>query len=61
MISYISQVMTLEPCDLIFTGTPDGIGDVRKPPRYLSDGDVFEVEIEKLGVLMNTVRRQSLL
>ncbi len=61
VISYISQVMTLEPCDLIFTGTPDGIGDVRKPPRYLSDGDVFEVEIEKLGVLMNTVRRQSLL
>ena len=57
VISYVSQVMTLEPGDVIFTGTPDGIGDVRKPPVYLSEGDVFEVEIEKLGVLKNHVRR----
>ena len=57
VISYVSQVMTLEPGDVIFTGTPDGIGDVRKPPVYLSEGDVFEVEIEKLGVLRNSVRR----
>ena len=59
VISYISQVMTLEPGDVIFTGTPDGIGDVRKPPVYLSEDDVFEVEIEKLGVLRNHVHRLS--
>jgi 2-keto-4-pentenoate hydratase/2-oxohepta-3-ene-1,7-dioic acid hydratase in catechol pathway len=55
LVSYISQVMTLLPGDLIFTGTPSGIGDTRKPPVYLKSGDVVEVEIENIGVLRNTV------
>lgn len=59
VVSYISQVMTLEPGDLLFTGTPNGVGDARKPPVYLEDGDLFEVEIEKLGVLKNPVRRNA--
>ncbi len=53
LVSYLSQVMPLEPGDLIFTGTPPGVGFARKPPIYLKDGDVCEVEIEKLGTLHN--------
>ena len=54
MLSYLSQVVTLEPGDLIFTGTPPGVGIARKPtPVLLKPGDVVEVEIEKLGVLRN--------
>jgi len=55
LISYISQGITLEPGDVIATGTPDGVGVFRKPPVLLKAGDVFEVEIEKLGLLRNTV------
>ena len=47
--------MTLYTGDLIFTGTPAGVGDARKPPRYLKKGDFVEVEIEKVGVLRNKV------
>jgi 2-keto-4-pentenoate hydratase/2-oxohepta-3-ene-1,7-dioic acid hydratase in catechol pathway len=54
-LAYISQVCTLQPGDLIFTGTPSGVGVARKPPVYLKGGDVTEVEIEKLGVLRNPV------
>lgn len=56
LISYISNVMTLHIGDLIFTGTPGGVGDARKPPVYLKRGDEVAVEIERLGVLTNTVR-----
>lgn len=55
LIAYISQVVTLAPGDLIFTGTPAGVGVARKPPVYLQSGDVCEVEIEHLGVLRNPV------
>lgn len=55
LLAYLSQVMTLEPGDLIFTGTPPGVGFARKPPVFLKDGDVVEVEIEGLGVLRNPV------
>ncbi len=58
LISYLSQIMTLEPGDLIFTGTPNGVGDVRNPPVYLKPGDVVSVEIEKIGKLVNPVRRR---
>ena len=54
-LAYLSQVMTLEPGDLIFTGTPPGVGVARKPPVYLKGGDVVEVEIDGLGVLRNPV------
>jgi 2-keto-4-pentenoate hydratase/2-oxohepta-3-ene-1,7-dioic acid hydratase in catechol pathway len=55
LIAYISGVCTLVPGDVIFTGTPPGVGFARKPPVYLKPGDVCEVEIEKLGVLRNGV------
>ena len=49
LIHYISQFMTLEPGDLISTGTPPGVGLGMKPPRYLKAGDVVELEIDSLG------------
>ena len=55
LISYLSQGITLEPGDVIATGTPDGVGIFRKPPVLLKAGDVFEVRIEKLGTLSNPV------
>jgi 2-keto-4-pentenoate hydratase/2-oxohepta-3-ene-1,7-dioic acid hydratase in catechol pathway len=54
-VAYLSQVFTLQPGDLIFTGTPPGVGFARKPPVFLKPGDVTEVEIEGLGVLRNPV------
>jgi 2-keto-4-pentenoate hydratase/2-oxohepta-3-ene-1,7-dioic acid hydratase in catechol pathway len=55
VVSYLSQIFTLEPGDLIFTGTPPGVGMARTPPVYLKAGDVAEVEIDGLGVLRNPV------
>ncbi|HEY2785731.1 MAG TPA: fumarylacetoacetate hydrolase family protein [Fimbriiglobus sp.] len=52
---FLSQVVTLEPGDLIFTGTPPGVGIARKPPVLLKPGDVCEVEIEGIGTLKNSV------
>ncbi|MDC0283830.1 fumarylacetoacetate hydrolase family protein [Mariniblastus sp.] len=55
LISHLSQFMTLAPGDLIFTGTPPGVGAGRKPPLFLSPGDTVEVEIESVGVLTNPI------
>ena len=55
LIAYLTQLITLEPGDLIFTGTPPGVGMARKPPVFLKAGDVCEVEIGALGVLKNPV------
>jgi 2-keto-4-pentenoate hydratase/2-oxohepta-3-ene-1,7-dioic acid hydratase in catechol pathway len=55
VIAYLSLVFTIEPGDLIFTGTPPGVGFARKPPVFLRGGDVVEVEIDGLGVLRNPV------
>jgi len=55
LVSYLSQVVTLKTGDLIFTGTPPGVGVARKPPVFLKGGDVVEIEIEKIGVLRNPV------
>ena len=55
LIAYLSQVVTLVPGDLIFTGTPPGVGMARKPPIFLKPGDVVEVEIDGLGLLKNPV------
>jgi 2-keto-4-pentenoate hydratase/2-oxohepta-3-ene-1,7-dioic acid hydratase in catechol pathway len=59
LMVYLSQVFTLEPGDLIYTGTPPGVGMARKPPVYLKDGDVVEVEIEGLGLLRNPVVQEK--
>lgn len=59
LIEFLSRSITLEPGDVIATGTPPGVGFARKPPVYLKDGDVMEVEIEGLGVLRNTVRADA--
>lgn len=55
MIAYLSHILTLEPGDLIFTGTPPGVGFARKPPRFLHGGDVAEIIIDGLGTLRNPV------
>ena len=55
LISYISDVCTLSPGDLIFTGTPSGVGFARNPPVFLKSGDFLEVEIENIGILKNSV------
>jgi 2-keto-4-pentenoate hydratase/2-oxohepta-3-ene-1,7-dioic acid hydratase in catechol pathway len=55
LIAELSKGMTLLPGDIIATGTPSGVGFARTPPEFLRDGDVMEVEIEKVGILRNTV------
>jgi 2-keto-4-pentenoate hydratase/2-oxohepta-3-ene-1,7-dioic acid hydratase in catechol pathway len=55
LISYVSAGVTLEPGDVIATGTPAGVGDSRTPPRYLRDGDVIEVTVGGVGTLVNPV------
>jgi 2-keto-4-pentenoate hydratase/2-oxohepta-3-ene-1,7-dioic acid hydratase in catechol pathway len=57
LVSYFSHSFTLAPGDLIATGTPAGVGFTRKPPVYLHDGDVVEVEIERIGRISNRVQR----
>lgn len=56
VIAQLSRGMTLEPGDVIATGTPDGVGFARTPPEFFIDGDVVEVEIERIGTLRNTIR-----
>jgi 2-keto-4-pentenoate hydratase/2-oxohepta-3-ene-1,7-dioic acid hydratase in catechol pathway len=55
LVSYLSSILTLQPGDVIATGTPAGVGYHRKPPRFLQAGDVVRIEIEKVGVLENPV------
>jgi ureidoglycolate lyase len=55
-IALLTQAMTLMPGDLIFTGTPGGVGMAMKPPKWLKSGDVVRVEIDKLGALEATMR-----
>jgi acylpyruvate hydrolase len=59
LIEMISVAISLEPGDVIITGTPGGVGAARKPPVFMQPGDVFEVEIEGMGVLSNSVQRES--
>jgi len=58
LIEYVSRGVTLEPGDVIATGTPGGVGDSRDPRRYLRDGDVVETYLEGVGTLRNTVRAE---
>src|SRR5439155_25027605 len=52
---YITQGVTLEPGDIIFTGTPSGVGHARKPPVWMKQGDSCEVDIEQVGVLVSPI------
>ena len=55
LIAHVSSLMTLEPGDIIATGTPSGVGFKRVPPVFLQEGDLVEVEIEHVGLIRNTV------
>ncbi len=54
-IAILSEIMTLEPGDLIATGTPSGVAHARKPPTWMKTGDVVEIEVEKIGILRNPI------
>ena len=60
LVSYVSSVFTLEPGDLLLTGTPPGVGWAREPKVSLAEGDVVEVEVEGIGVLRNPVKREAI-
>jgi 2-keto-4-pentenoate hydratase/2-oxohepta-3-ene-1,7-dioic acid hydratase in catechol pathway len=59
LVAYLSSVVTLEPGDVVATGTPSGVGFTRKPPRYLRPGDEVVVSIEGLGELRNPVSAEA--
>ena len=59
LIVYLSAGMTLRPGDVIATGTPGGVGDSRKPPRYLRQGDVVEITVGGVGTLSNPVVQET--
>ena len=52
---YLTQGITLEPGDIVLTGTPSGVGHARKPPVWMRNGDVCEIEIEGIGILRNPI------
>ena len=56
VIAHVTRAITLEPGDLIATGTPAGVGAFRDPPVFLQPGDEVTIEIERLGALTNPVR-----
>jgi 2-keto-4-pentenoate hydratase/2-oxohepta-3-ene-1,7-dioic acid hydratase in catechol pathway len=55
LVAFASRTITLEPGDVIATGTPAGVGHFHSPPRYLADGDVMRCEIEGIGAIENPV------
>ncbi|MGP4019586.1 fumarylacetoacetate hydrolase family protein [Saccharopolyspora sp. 5N708] len=59
LVSYISEIVTLNPGDVIATGTPGGVGHARKPPRYLTAGSKLVTRIDGLGELVNIVKEAS--
>jgi len=59
LVAFASRLLTLEPGDVILTGTPAGVGAAADPPRWLRDGDVVEVEIERLGRIASYVRSEA--
>jgi 2-keto-4-pentenoate hydratase/2-oxohepta-3-ene-1,7-dioic acid hydratase in catechol pathway len=60
IVHHLSLIMTLEPCDIIATGTPAGVGFAMKPqPKFLQAGDIVRIEVEKIGILENTVVEEN--
>ena len=58
LVSYVSRVLTLEPGDVIATGTPAGVGFTRTPPVFMQPGDVVEIDLEGVGTLRNRVAKE---
>jgi 2-keto-4-pentenoate hydratase/2-oxohepta-3-ene-1,7-dioic acid hydratase in catechol pathway len=56
-LEYLSKGMTLEPGDIVASGTPEGVGLGRVPPEYMKDGDIMETEIEGIGTMKNTITK----
>ena len=61
LVAILSECMTLEPGDVVVTGTPAGVGYARKPPVWMKHGDTVEIEVESLGKLINTVQDEPLI
>ena len=59
LISHLSKIVTLKPGDLVFTGTPPGVGAARTPPLFLKPGDQCSVEIEGIGTLTNSCEAET--
>ena len=59
IIEWLTKGLTIEPGDIIATGTPEGVGLGRTPPEYLKDGDIVETEVEGIGVLRNRITTYS--
>jgi acylpyruvate hydrolase len=59
LVEFLSHIMTLEPGDVVCTGTPGGVGVARNPQVFLQDGDVVRIEVEKIGVLENRIKAVS--
>src|SRR5262249_45953243 len=58
-IVYATQGITLEPGDLLLTGTPSGVAHARKPPAWMRHGDICEIEIEGIGILRNPIEDEK--
>ena len=61
LVTYVSQIVTLNPGDVIATGTPGGVGHARKPPRYLTDGAELVTRVEGVGECRNICRLEAAL
>jgi acylpyruvate hydrolase len=59
LVDFIAETCTLEPGDIVLTGTPEGVGKAFDPPRYLGDGDVVRIEIERLGSIEHVVNARG--
>ena len=59
LIEYVSTFTTLAPGDVIVSGTPGGVGARRKPPVWMKEGDLVEIEVSKIGVLSNRVEKEK--
>ncbi|MEY2952809.1 MAG: hypothetical protein RLZZ401_896, partial [Pseudomonadota bacterium] len=57
-IALLTECLTLEPGDVIIMGTPAGVGQARTPPVWMKDGDTIEIEIERIGTLVNPIRNE---
>jgi 2-keto-4-pentenoate hydratase/2-oxohepta-3-ene-1,7-dioic acid hydratase in catechol pathway len=61
LIEFVSRNITLNPGDVISTGTPNGVGTFRKPPVYMKPGDEIKIEIEKIGTLINKIAKDNII